>query len=260
MKPDPNDFSPAASESHALEAEWRAEPPSSAREDARRALQSLAKAASENAGSKPGEAAPPLPQGLRDKWQEAYGRPQPAQASLPVRATPPRPGIAGWVAAAFSARGLAWGGGVCAAVLVFSLLLFNQGMPPQPGGHPPGQAVTRGHGGEVSPAPAEAPAVVLLAAPVEKAALKDAVASVIQAAFPGRAVSLAASLAEAEAQAAREARAVVLDLGASSAAAWAGGRRVADFSLDGVEARPETAVSRIEDADEKLDEAAPLAP
>lgn len=259
MKPDTNDFTPAA-ESHALEAEWRAEPPSAAREDARRALQALAKAASENAGRKPGEATPPLPAGLRDKWQEAYGRPQSAQAPAPGRATLPRARIADWVAAAFSARGLAWGGGVCAAVLVVSLLLFNQGMPPQPGGHSPGQVVTRGHGGEVSPAPDEAPAVVILAGPEEKKALKDAVASVIQAAFPGRAVSFAASLAEAEAQAAREARAVVLDLGASSAAAWAGGRRVADFSLDGVEARPEAAVSRIEDADEKLDEAASLAP
>lgn len=263
MKPEHHPFppaSPAAAESHALEAEWRGEPPSAAREDARRALHTLAKAAAETAGQKPEDATPPLPAGLRGQWQEAYGSPQPARpAPAPVRAKPQHPRLREWVAAAFSARGLAWGGGVCAAVLVLSLLLFNQGMPPSAGGDASGPVVTRGPGGDASFTD-EGPAVVILVSPAEKTALKDAVLSSIGVAFPGRAVVPAATAAEAETQAASVARAVMLDLGSGLATAWAGGKRVADFSLAGMESRSEAVISIIEDADETLDEAAPQVP
>ncbi len=143
-----------------------------ARSDALHALRVLAEAEETPAGD---EEMPPLPEALRDQWQETYGEALPDSASGGIRESRLRR-LAGF----FARPRIAWAGGLAAAAAVMVLLMQTEPDPADPSGA--GKVVTRGG---ASGAVAGAAARLILVAPAEPSA---ALLAELTRAFPARSI------------------------------------------------------------------------
>ena len=262
VSPDPTrPPAPPTPEAWALRAEWRQEPPSLAREQAGYALQVLTKAAAETAGAIDTEDIPPVPEELRARWAEAYGRPAEVPASsgtAPVRPTPvPADAhrekrwidrVAWWL----SPRGAAWVGGAGAATTAVFLMMSQQdaGMPAGAG------APLRLRGGGAVAAD-EAASVVVIVPAAARSAVAAGVPDVVRQAFPGRDVRVVAGADEAASAARGEAPVVVVNAASGFVTAWRGGRLGEEFPVADGDAGAAGVISRIESADEWLEKPVP---
>jgi len=250
-------------EAWALRAEWRKQPPSLAREQAGRGLEALGQTAAGVAGAAVSEEVPPVPEELRARWAEAYGRPtgeerRPANRESEARGVEAR-GEGGrwdWLAALLTPRRVAWSGGVGAAAAMLSIVMVQEQIPSGTGERVPAGVVTRSPsaapaGGETAP--------VAVIAPAAAEAMKDGVVFVLAQAFPGRPVNVLASAHEAAALAQREPRLIVINLGSGLVTAWSGGRLADEFPL-AAGSTPDAVVDQVESADENLEAAPPVVP
>ncbi len=262
----PNHMSPAspdpsgkpavpAPEAWALRAEWRDEPPSLARSEAERALSSLERVAEDGASAVSADETPPVPDDLRSRWAEAYGRPEETDGirvpapSIPEAGRPRDGGFADWLGSLWSPRGLAWAGGAAAAVAVLAAILSqfdNPGVVPSGGS---GELATRGVPDTAGRAPA--PVVVVAAEPAVDGL--DSLMAVLKQAYPNRPVRVVAGADEAAAAAAQsEGGLVVVDLVGGLVTAWSGGTLGGEFPARSGERVAADFVSGIESADDLL--------
>ncbi len=122
--------------SHSLRADWEAAP---SRSPERRQASAALRVLSETSEATPEavEETPPLPESLRARWEEAYGRRE--QAPHKVRTGGFIPALREW----FSAKPVAWAGAGMAAALL--AVMFS--LPQKPAGiRPHDSVVTRGTG------------------------------------------------------------------------------------------------------------------
>lgn len=255
----PDSTSPSAHstpEAWTLRAEWRGEPPSLAREEAGRALDALGRAAAETAGSSGTDELPPVPEALRARWAEAYGRPA-AETPESRTAAPAADGrrehrFSEWLASWLRPRQLAWAGGAAAAVAVVAMMLSQGGGSPGPGSAGLASTTTRGAG---TAAAGEAAPVAVVASPEAGAGVMEA----LRHAYPGRLLHLLPSADQAAAMAQKEPRLVVVNLGSGLVTAWRGGTLAEEFP-PAARFSPTGVVSQVESADDLLEPSAPATP
>jgi hypothetical protein len=159
---------------HRMNREDSATALSGAGKDALHALRVLAEATDAPAGDE--QETPPLPERLREQWQETYGGTETA-APAPVTAG------SGWLQrlAAFLRRPrVAWGAGLAAAAAAIALVAFPPGSEPAKPGEP---IVTRGSS-QGTPAMSGASPLIVVAPPDAAGPLL----SELQRAFPSRSI------------------------------------------------------------------------
>jgi hypothetical protein len=210
MSPLPAPLSPAP-EVHAVQADWSAEPNNSPeRREASRALTVLAEAGEAESADAGDE--PPLPDSLRTRWEEAYGKARKTQAA-PVQSFSAT--LRRWFT--LESHTLAWGGGMAMAVLAVMLFVRME---------PAGDSLNRGTVTRGTPAatlPGKAAPIYVIASGPEG----DAVLLELRTAFPARTIATVATRELVPAG-----PAVVLE------------------SSDAYQKNPETAVSAVEAMDE----------
>lgn len=227
-----------------------------AREDAGRALEALGRAAADSVGATADEV-PPVPEDLRSRWAEAYGRPAPEM--VPVR--PPRDdrqerSFLEWAGSFFTPRRMAWAGGAGAAMAAVLMMLSQEpGISNVPGGAGLSSDLTRG----VARVDPGEPALVAIIAPAAAEKEKTFVLAALKDAYPVRRVIVLASANDAAALAQAEPRLVVVNLGSGLVTAWSAGQLADEFPRAAT-GTPAGVIDQIESADERLDQAAPAAP
>jgi hypothetical protein len=242
-----------------LRAEWREEPPTMAREEAGRALDALGRAAAELKGPAADEV-PPLPEELRSRWAEAYGRPA-AEAgserpSRDERRERQGQSFSEWLGALITPRRMALAGGAGAAMAAVMLMISQEtDTSGSTGDLVAVHDVLRGSG-RIDASDA-APVAIIAPAPAEEA--KAGLLAVLREAYPVRQVVVLASANEAAAMAQKEARLVVVNLGSGLVTAWRGGQLADEFPLS-AGATPRSVIDQVESADEWFDKAVPAAP
>jgi hypothetical protein len=236
-------------EAWALRADWRQEPPSLAREEAGHALGALAKAAAETAGAVVSDEVPPVPEELRSRWAEAYGRPDPVP--VPVRTADDRRDkrsidrMAAWL----FPRGAVWVGGAGAATAAVFLAVSQQDADRPAGFGAGGPLRLRGGGTVVEGEAASIVVIVPAGAGTEVAG----VSAVVRQAFPGRDVRVVAGADEAAAAARSGRPVVVVNPGSGLVTAWRGGQLGEEFPPVDGGGGSSGVISRIESADEWLE-------
>jgi hypothetical protein len=239
-------------EAWALRAEWRSEPPSLAREEADRALAALDRAAGETAGAPEGEPAPPVPEDLRSRWAETYGRPVPDEVSDrrvgPASEAVRQWSFSSWLAGVLEPRRILWIGGAAAAAILVMILAPPGGTPTVAPNLAPSHAI-RGSGGGVAGDPS--PIVVIAPAGAEE--VNAATLQALRDAYPKRTLHVVSQADEAAAHAQRGPTVVVVNLASGMVTAWSGGELAGEFPA-AVATAPVGArvVSQIESADETL--------
>ena len=151
----------------------------SAREDALHALRVLSEAA-EHADDEASEI-PPLPEHLRDQWQEKYGRKSPVAA--PSRAG----GAESWLSRLtgfFSRPRIAWVGGLAAAAAAVVLMLQQPDATGIPSGGP-SPVTTRGDKPATPPPTSRTVTRIIVVAPADKA---GPLLQELTRAYPGRTI------------------------------------------------------------------------
>lgn len=237
-------------EAWALRAEWRSQPPSEAHDSAERALAALSRAAGSEAGGSGPVDVPPVPDELRSRWADRYGKPpaeaEPRRSGRPENREREEGGFLEWFRGLGRPGRLAWVGGagaVAAVLLVVSQ--FQDGG--QAGGDGDGGSRVRGSG---SGGPSGDAAPVAMVAPAAPA--RDAVLAVVKQAFPVRDVRVLATADEAAALARSEPRLVVVNLVSGLVTAWRGGQLHEEFPPQ-TPSSPAGVVIQIESADESLE-------
>lgn len=247
----PNSTSRPTDEALAMQAEWRQEPDSLAREEARRALELLSQAAATSSGQSTDQNLPALPDSLRKKWEDMCV----ASAPPPVSRKEQRreaaiPSIGSrffqWL---LQPRGLAVAGGTCALMLA---AIFFLGQPsPVAGPEFSGNAPILTRGSETSANEEDqSPAPVWLVAPASLEEQAAGARSELARAFPGRDVQRVETSDAAMAEAELRPRLIVIDLATRTVTAWSGGELAGTFALG----QESSVISRLEDADEKLND------
>lgn len=182
------------------------------------------------------EETPPLPDSLKERWEEIYGRAEEGRAPRAVMAGGFWREWAEWVRS-LSARRIWAGAGLAGAAAAVTILLIPAGVEHSPPGGEPGAAVILRGGETADPMSAPVPPVLVRAA--SEAAAAD-VLRALREAFPKREITWLSPGADTPDGVA----AVVLDLSANTA-------RAADGTEQRLENGAPSAVMAVEEADER---------
>ena len=250
-----SDYSPAplSTEADAIRAELSAQS-GPGRERALRALRVLSEAAgASDEGPRPAsDDLPAVPEKLRARWAEAFGVPVPAgRPAAKSREGAGEPGFFRWLVDLFTARPVAWGGGLAFAALAALMTAGFLNRESEKFVGIPEVVTTRGGAGQGGEEPARG---LVFIVPEGKA---DALRGRLQAMFPGRAAQFATDAGGAHAavmQAGPGVPTIVADTVGNAVSVWRNRSLVKNWPVKaGGEEGLAEVFSHVEDADEFLD-------